>query len=306
MVQIATTPETSWKEQGHGVWALRPNVSWLPHLFFFSFAYPLYSESIDWACPDYQALDWGCCCCVPLFVTPWTAAHQASLFLIISCPLHQWCHLAISSSDALFSFSPQSFQHQGLFQCLKITGHRPGRLHSPHPKNTQSTESTLRRWWQSRSHYDSCWVHSTFAFVCVCMYMCVCTSLCLILCDPMDCSLPSSSVHGIFQVRILEEVAISFSISLILYLMNPSTQGGYLSFPKAKWLVNSVSIWVGLRTLSPESTWVLLVPQNLRIWQKVSFSLHHNFLRKLVASSIHEWLPHKYLFYTPSGSGHDR
>ncbi|XDA80054.1 hypothetical protein R6Z07F_010046 [Ovis aries] len=31
------------------------------------------------------------------------------------------------------------------------------------------------------------------------------------LCDPMDCSLPGSSVHGIFQVRLLEWAAISFS-----------------------------------------------------------------------------------------------
>ena len=31
---------------------------------------------------------------------------------------------------------------------------------------------------------------------------------CLTLCDPMDCSLPASSVHGIFQARILEWVAI--------------------------------------------------------------------------------------------------
>ena len=30
-------------------------------------------------------------------------------------------------------------------------------------------------------------------------------------CDPMDCSLPGSSVPGIFQARILEWVAISFS-----------------------------------------------------------------------------------------------
>ena len=30
-------------------------------------------------------------------------------------------------------------------------------------------------------------------------------------CDPMDCSPPSSSVHGIFQARILEQVAISYS-----------------------------------------------------------------------------------------------
>ena len=35
--------------------------------------------------------------------------------------------------------------------------------------------------------------------------------LCPTLCDPMDCSLPASSVHGISQARILEWVAISFS-----------------------------------------------------------------------------------------------
>ena len=29
---------------------------------------------------------------------------------------------------------------------------------------------------------------------------------CLTLCDPMDCSLPGSCVHGIFQVRILEQL----------------------------------------------------------------------------------------------------
>ena len=34
---------------------------------------------------------------------------------------------------------------------------------------------------------------------------------CPTLCDPMDCSLPSSSIHGILQARILEWVAISFS-----------------------------------------------------------------------------------------------
>ena len=34
---------------------------------------------------------------------------------------------------------------------------------------------------------------------------------CPTLCDPMDCSLPDSSVHGLLQARILEWVAISFS-----------------------------------------------------------------------------------------------
>ena len=35
--------------------------------------------------------------------------------------------------------------------------------------------------------------------------------LCPTLRDPMDCSLPGSSVHGIFQARVLEWVAIAFS-----------------------------------------------------------------------------------------------
>ena len=37
------------------------------------------------------------------------------------------------------------------------------------------------------------------------------TQSCPTLCDPMDCSLPGSSVHRILQARILEWVAISFS-----------------------------------------------------------------------------------------------
>ena len=45
----------------------------------------------------------------------------------------------------------------------------------------------------------------------VCISVCLCVQLCLTLCDPMDCSLPGSSVHGISQARILEWVAISSS-----------------------------------------------------------------------------------------------
>ena len=44
------------------------------------------------------------------------------------------------------------------------------------------------------------------------LYACVLvTRSCPTLCDPMDCSPPSSFVHGIFQARILEWLAISFS-----------------------------------------------------------------------------------------------
>ena len=40
--------------------------------------------------------------------------------------------------------------------------------------------------------------------------------LCLILCNPMDCSLSDSSVHGIFQAIVWEWIAISFSRNSVL------------------------------------------------------------------------------------------
>ena len=44
------------------------------------------------------------------------------------------------------------------------------------------------------------------------------TQLCPILCDPVDCSPPGSSIHGILQARILEWVAIFFSSKLTCVL----------------------------------------------------------------------------------------
>ena len=40
---------------------------------------------------------------------------------------------------------------------------------------------------------------------------------CPTLCNPMDCSLPGSSIHGIFQARVLEWGAIAFSDTLAEY-----------------------------------------------------------------------------------------
>ena len=53
--------------------------------------------------------------CVRLFVTPWAAAHQASLSITNSqafsnsCPSSRWCHPTISSSVVPFSSCLQSF-----------------------------------------------------------------------------------------------------------------------------------------------------------------------------------------------------
>ena len=44
------------------------------------------------------------------------------------------------------------------------------------------------------------------------------TQSCPTLSDSMDYSLPGSSIHGIFQARVLEWGAIAFSILLLLYI----------------------------------------------------------------------------------------
>ena len=58
--------------------------------------------------------------------------------------------------------------------------------------------------WKSKwnRHFLDVW------FACVCFLV---TQLYLTLCDPMDCSPPGSSIHGIFQVKVLEWIAIGFS-----------------------------------------------------------------------------------------------
>ena len=68
-------------------------------------------------------------------------------------------------------------------------------------------------------------------------FCCLVTKVCLTFCDPMDCSLPGSSVHGIFQARILEQVVISFSRgSLILGIW-------YCPLEKGKATHSSILAW---------------------------------------------------------------
>ena len=67
-----------------------------------------------------------------------------------------------------------------------------------HIKNTLSTAK----------RYDSFKIMISFFFK---SWKVKVTQSCPTLCDPMDCSLPGSSVHGILQVRILEWVAVPFS-----------------------------------------------------------------------------------------------
>ena len=52
------------------------------------------------------------------------------------------------------------------------------------------------------------------------IYICSVSQLCPTLCDPTDCSLPGSSVHGIFHARTLEWVNIFSSREMDIYIHN--------------------------------------------------------------------------------------
>ena len=73
----------------------------------------------------------------------------------------------------------------------------------------------------------------------LCMYLCAQLVSSVWLCNPIDCSLPGSSVHGILQARILEWVSISFS--------RGSSQPVSISFTPCKrvlfWALLWVSVW---------------------------------------------------------------
>ena len=76
------------------------------------------------------------------------------------------------------------------------------------------------------------------------------TQLCLTLCDPMNYSLSGSSIHGIFQARVLKWVAISFS------------RGSYR--PKDQTWISSIAgrhftIWVTREVLAVDLALIYLI-----------------------------------------------
>ena len=102
--------------------------------------------------------------------------------------------------------------------------------------------------------------------------------LCPTLHDPMDCSLPGSSVHGIFQARVLEWVAVAFSpnnVRSLLFSLSPSL--GLFTYFSGGWTgLHGFELAIRVRkSLSYPVLWVelcspiflSLVPMNLLIWK---------------------------------------
>ena len=66
-------------------------------------------------------------------------------------------------------------------------------------------------WVMTVSHWLSCCQARRKSLFFLLLLLLLSLQSCPTLCDPMDCSLPGFSVHGILQARTLEWVAISFS-----------------------------------------------------------------------------------------------
>ena len=94
---------------------------------------------------------------------------------------------------------------------------------------------------------------------------------CPTLCNPMDCSPPGSSVHGIFQARVLEWGAITFSVSFSGIPLRS------LQFSSQTWNIDSKQ-WVSL-TFPPVNEFLLWHP--IGVWSLLAHSLRGNSLPHL-------------------------
>ena len=128
-------------------------------------------------------------------------------------------------------------------------------------------------------------------------------SVCPTLCDPVDCSPPGSSVHGIFQARVLEWIAISFSRGSSWprdWTQVSCTAGRYFSIWATREALNKVR---NIQFLSEKSAceWVpeeipkrprylqrrLLAAHSVPSLRGSSHALFANHIRPNVSSTLH-------------------
>ena len=195
------------------------------------------SFQIPWGVSSVQLLSH-----IQLFATLWTAAYQASLSIINSQSMLKLMSIEsvmppnLSSSAVPFSSCLQSSPASGSFPMSQ--------LFSPHGQSVGASASAsvlpmnIQDWFPlgmtglisllskglSRA-FSNTTVQNHQLFGTQLLYGPTLTSIhrkkeskesqvaqsCPTLCNPVDCSLPGSSVHAIFQARILEWVAVSFS-----------------------------------------------------------------------------------------------
>ena len=123
------------------------------------------------------------------------AVHSVSIPIICFSSFTKWHH------HPLLQFNPSSEECQSLFK--KVSRRFYESRHVPSSKDLPAI------WCIWNYHIDLCFVEQYSV-----LSESEVAQLCPTLCDPIDCSLPGSSVHGIFQAIVLEWIAISFSRDL--------------------------------------------------------------------------------------------
>ena len=109
--------------------------------------------------------------------------------------------------------------------------------------------------------------------LCHCVLLCLVAQSCLTLCNPVRRNPPGSSVHGIFQVRILEQITISYSRGSfpprdktqdLLYLLN--------------WQMGSLSLChLEAHQFSSVQSFSCVRLCNPMDWSTPGFPVHHHF-----------------------------
>ena len=123
-----------------------------------------------------------------------------AVFLFISLRGISWCYYCVDGTFWRFLYANCRAIHAVHRLCWYE------RLRStPELESTQSSEDCSHLWHQQQIWGEGRVVKTTLKSESEVAQSCPS------LCDPMDCSLPGSSVHQIFQARVLEWVAISFS-----------------------------------------------------------------------------------------------
>ena len=138
---------------------------------------------------------------VRLLATPWTAAYQAPPSMGVSRQEY-WSGVPLPSPP----IASAAAAAKSLQSCVTLRSHRqqPTRLPCPWDspgKNTEVGFHFLLQCMKVKSEREV-------------------TQSCPTLCDPMDCSLLGSSIHGIFQARVLEWGAITFFAGMDWWLGN--------------------------------------------------------------------------------------
>ena len=119
-------------------------------------------------------------------------------------------------------------------------------------------------------------LHLAFLKLRICSFTCVYVrnQLCLTLCDPMDYSLPGSSVHGIFPARILEWVAFFF-----IYILSKFSLMSY-------WVIEQMAYILSSSCLVTKSCLTLCNPWTAAHQASLSFTISWSLLKFMSIQSV--------------------